>query len=552
MKLFAVLLAIIFASGHFVTGQTLPSGPQVLTYFSEVDDTDQPYGLYIPENYKAEKKYPLVIMLHGSGSNHRLALRRVFGKSNMNGETDVEATRYYPEWPGVEYIVATPYGRGTNGYQGISEKDVLDVLANVKKRFNIDEDRTYLTGLSMGGGGTLWIGLTRPDLWAALAPVCPSPPKGADHLVLNGFNVPMHFFHGDADKAVPVSVSRDWVKRLKETGANISYTEYPGVEHNSWENAYKDQSIFAWFSKFKRNLYPEQVKFSSTQYEYNKAFWVRFDMITPGTVATIDATLNAPNRLAITTTNLNAFTLDLARHPNYKSEVPLDITLNGKRVKSEIVRDSVSFLFQNGKWAVGSFQRQTNSKEKGLEGPIPAAISDRHIYVYGTGGNPSPDELRSRMEIAAKAANWSAYRNAFLGRVMVFPRVLSDKEMRPSDFESSNLVLFGSKETNTIIEKFSDQLPLELKKTDRKIGLLYIFPMNGRYILINDGLPWWEGEPSGGPRPRLPFQMLNGLKDYVVYEDKLGNVITDGFFNDRWELNANEEESLIKINLFAE
>jgi predicted peptidase len=59
------------------------------------------------------------------------------------------------------------------GYQGIAEKDVLDVLADVKKRFNIDEDRTYLTGYSMGGGGTLWIGLTRPDVWAALAPYVP-------------------------------------------------------------------------------------------------------------------------------------------------------------------------------------------------------------------------------------------------------------------------------------------------------------------------------------------------------------------------------------------
>ncbi|UCG88073.1 MAG: phospholipase, partial [Gemmatimonadota bacterium] len=146
-----------------LAAQHLESGPQVLTFLSDVDDTEQPYGLYLPPDYDPAKAYPLVISLHGAGSNHRLNLRRVFGKSNAEGETDVEASRYFPEWEHVDYIVAAPYARGTMGYQTVAEKDVMDVLADVKRRFSIDENRMYLTGLSMGGGGTLWIGLTRPD-----------------------------------------------------------------------------------------------------------------------------------------------------------------------------------------------------------------------------------------------------------------------------------------------------------------------------------------------------------------------------------------------------
>ena len=92
------LLIFVYFMVHAAFGQKLPNGPQVLTFFSSVADTEQPYGLYLPKNYDSEKKYPLVIMLHGAGSNHRLALRRVFGKSNANGETDVEASRYFPEW----------------------------------------------------------------------------------------------------------------------------------------------------------------------------------------------------------------------------------------------------------------------------------------------------------------------------------------------------------------------------------------------------------------------------------------------------------------------
>src|SRR5690242_7818057 len=124
--LFAAVL-LLLATGRAALGQKLAPGPQVLTFFSDVDDTEQPYGLYLPRNFDPAKKYPLVISLHGAGSNHRLNLRRVFGKSNQSGETDVEATRYFPEWRDVDYIVASPFARGTMGYQGVAEKDVYDV-----------------------------------------------------------------------------------------------------------------------------------------------------------------------------------------------------------------------------------------------------------------------------------------------------------------------------------------------------------------------------------------------------------------------------------------
>ena len=212
------IIALLLTIGSASFAQTLKPGPQVLTFFSDVDDTEQPYGLYLPPNFNAAKKYPLVIMLHGAGSNHRLALRRVFGKSNLSGETDVEATRYFPAWREVDYIVASPYARGTMGYQSIAEKDVYDVLADVKRRFPIDEDRVYLTGLSMGGGGTLWLGLSRPDIGAAIASVCPAPPDGTDELAPNALNYPVHIFHGDADPVVNPAGVREWVKRFEALG----------------------------------------------------------------------------------------------------------------------------------------------------------------------------------------------------------------------------------------------------------------------------------------------------------------------------------------------
>jgi predicted esterase len=540
------MMLCLYASIQASNAQKLPAGPQVLTFFSDADDTEQPYGLYLPQNYDPQKKYPLVIMLHGAGSNHRLALRRVFGKSNVEGktpaenETDVEASRYFPEWKDVDYIVASPFARGTAGYQGIPEQDVYDVLSDVKRRFSVDEDRVYLTGLSMGGGGTLWLGLSRPDIWAAIAPVCPAPPKGTEALAGNALNYPVHFFQGDEDPAVKVEGTRAWVKRLQDAGTKVEYAEYPGVKHDSWVNAYKDEFIFDWFSKYRRNPFPDQVRFTSSQYKYNNAYWVRLDELNPGTLAKIDVKFTGPNRLEVSTSDLNAFTLNLAGHPKFTANKALEINIDGKKVKTQSA-GTITFNRQKGKWIAGKNEVTPTAKKPGAEGPIYAAFSSRHIYVYGTQDNPSPEELKTRQAIAMKAANWSQYRGEFLGRIMFFPRVLADKQVRPSDLKSANLILFGTKETNSLIDQYSDHLPLQLRTSAADYGLFYVFPMNGHYIAVNSGLPWWTGQEAQG----LPFvapthRALPEFKDYVLFKGSINNIVSQGYFDNNWKLPQSE------------
>ena len=555
MKVPKLFLIPLFAVASLTAmSQTLPAGPQVMTIHSDVDDTEQPYGLYIPKNFDANKTYPLVVMLHGAGSNHRLALRRVFGKSNAPGETDVEVSRTFPQFKDVNYIVVAPYARGTMGYQGIAEKDVMDILADVKKRFKIDEDRTYLTGLSMGGGGTLWIGLTRPDIWAAIAPVCPAPPQGTEDLAPNALNFPAWFHHGDKDQAVPVQVSRDWTKKLKELGSTVEYTEYPGVNHNSWENAYADAQIFDWFSKFKREPHPNRVRYVAKSYQYNKAYWVTFDKMIPGVPAEIDVTFTAPNTLDIKTTHVPAFTLNLAGHPQYKAGQPRTVTIDGKKIKATSA-DMLSFKLETpakGKnkdmvWVNSKLEQPATAKKTGAEGPIPAAMSDRHVYVYGTAGNPTEDELKKRRSVAEEAANWSTYRGEFLGRIMVFPRVLSDKEVRPSDFEAANLVLFGTKETNTLIEKYSANAPLELNASAAGThGLIYVIPgENGHYVVVNSGLPWWTtSKPPGFAFVPPPLQTLFGLKDFLVFAGSNDSKVAEGYFDNDWNTPEAEKKAI--------
>jgi len=192
----------------------LMAQPTVVSCRSSVDNSDQPYALYLPRPLDRARKYPLVIGLHEEESNHVVCLKHIFGVVARYGETGLMAMTTFPPLRDVDYIVACPFARGTMGYQGISEQDVYDVLADVKGRYPVDEDRVYLTGSSMGGGGALWMALTRPDIWAAVAPLCAAGIPGSEDLAGNALNFPVRLFHGELDPVVAAESSRQWQRRV--------------------------------------------------------------------------------------------------------------------------------------------------------------------------------------------------------------------------------------------------------------------------------------------------------------------------------------------------
>jgi len=556
LRLVTLIGLVLSLSAQRSLAQYPKSGPQDMTFFSSVDESNQPYAIYIPENFDATKEYPLVVFLHGALSNHRLGLRRVFGKGNIQGpefgtpgfvppQNDLEVTRFYPELKSVDYIVVAPFARGTAGYQGIPEQDVFDMLADVKSKFKIDENRMYLTGLSMGGGGTLWLGLTHPDMWAAIAPVCPAPPAGTDELAMNAFNFPVHLFVGDRDGLMTRSDA--WYEMFKENDVDVKYIIYPGIAHNSWEYAYDNGFIFDWFAQFERNPFPVEVKFTTSAFKYNKAYWVTLDNLTPGVQASINARFTAKNQVEVTTSNLFGFTLNLEGHDQFDANSGVNVTIDGESISVKSP-DAISFTLQDGEWVHGKFTPNRFSKQKGAEGPLSEALTDNHIYVYGTQGNPTPEEQQSRQAEASYASDW-AYQRAFGGRIMIFPRMVADNSVRQSDYETSNLVLFGTAGTNSIIKKYEDRLPILLNEDAEGYGLVFIYPMNGHYVVVNSGLPWWtppaEEQPAGGMRLSSgKGSSLDAYPDFILFKDTPDNVISKGYFDNNWQIPEAEKEKL--------
>lgn len=148
--------AAILVTACFALWLALPAPAQeirVLTYRSSLDETDQPYAIYLPESYSPARRYPLLVSLHGAGGDHRSGLRQVLGNPDKPRE--------------LPMIVAAPYGRGSMGYSGIADRGVLDVMRAVENAFPLDPTRYYLTGVSMGGSGSYHLLAQYPGLWAA-------------------------------------------------------------------------------------------------------------------------------------------------------------------------------------------------------------------------------------------------------------------------------------------------------------------------------------------------------------------------------------------------
>jgi poly(3-hydroxybutyrate) depolymerase/lysophospholipase L1-like esterase len=232
--------------------------------FTAPDGGSIGYRLLKPENYDSAKKYPLVLVLHGSGErgqDNEAQLKygaALFLKPEAREKfacfVVVPQCPPNQKWADVDWSSDTPVQP-----EKVSEpmSHVLGALDGLEKEFNIDRDRLYVTGLSMGGYGT-WDLITRsPAKWAAAAPIC----GGGDKTkAARAKDVPIWAFHGVVDKSVKVARTQEMIAAIDAAGGHPLYSEYPYVGHNSWTLAFDEPEFLPWM--FAQRLGAAPVSFS--------------------------------------------------------------------------------------------------------------------------------------------------------------------------------------------------------------------------------------------------------------------------------------------------
>jgi predicted esterase len=206
------------------------------------------YLLYLPEGYAIDtaKRWPLLIFLHGSGEGGDDV-----EKVKANGIPKmIEEGKKFP------FIIASPQAPEANiGFQ----PEVLNGMVNdLKKKYHVDADRIYLTGLSMGGYGTWDLAEKHPEQFAAIAPIASG---GPIEKIWKLRHMPVWCFHGAKDDAVPLADSQLMIDSLKKYNSNVRFTIYPNANHNSWDVTYSNDSLYTWLlsqKKYKLNRVPLQ------------------------------------------------------------------------------------------------------------------------------------------------------------------------------------------------------------------------------------------------------------------------------------------------------
>lgn len=221
-----------------------------------------PYQVLYPENYDSTQKFPLLVFLHGAGE------RGNDNEKQLTHGRDFLINNFHAKFPAIVIVPQCPqdsywsnvqshddgFGRtfkfGLADEPTVAMETLIYLIQDWLVSGKVDTKQVYAGGLSMGGMGTYELLWRMPGTFAAAFPIC----GGGDVNKLAHYtkNTALWVFHGAEDNVVPPYFSRDMNSALQQEGVEVKYTEYTGVEHNSWDNVFVEGELVPWlFSHIK-------------------------------------------------------------------------------------------------------------------------------------------------------------------------------------------------------------------------------------------------------------------------------------------------------------
>ncbi|PIE06186.1 MAG: hypothetical protein CSA75_00810, partial [Sorangium cellulosum] len=484
------------------------TGPFRLAYPSPLDGKDRPFGVYIPPSFSAadpnSKRYPLVVVLHGLNGLPMQMIRIFFGKDDWRRAPWED--RHLGTLKNLDAFVVSPTGFGNMAYREFGEMDVMHLVEWMRESFPIDENRVYVTGLSMGGSGAGAIGLRYADQFAAIEPLCGyhsyalrrdmanrklrfwekalasfwSNVAWAD----NGRNLPLYVVHGKKDK--PVANSKVLIDRYLALGYTV-YAEHPDVGHNVWQQTYKKFKGYQWLARHKRDPEPKEVVLRTASLRYADHAWVHVEQLEEHLKwGRVRARICSRSKIVVDTSAVRAIRLDWPfSHVDESST--LIVQIDGDTLKFAPNSDLSAHL-QGDKWVAGPPQAPTGlAKTVGLTGPIRDAFLEPLVFVVGT---KDPSLTFANEQVARALAN-PPY-----GVEARWP-VVADVDVDEVMAASHALYLVGSARSNAYVEKIADRLPIRVEGHEivvgskrfgsQEVGTLFVYPNPlhpQRYVVV--------------------------------------------------------------------
>ncbi|MFZ0454052.1 MAG: prolyl oligopeptidase family serine peptidase, partial [Ignavibacteriaceae bacterium] len=446
------------------------------TYISDLDNSVQYYAINSPINLKG--KPALFLSLHGAGV---LALN--------------QANAYYhKDWG---YIVCPtnrrPYGYDWENWGRINAIEVLNIA---KKEFNIDPDRVYLTGHSMGGHGTWHVGINYADLFGAIGPsagwisfwsyrishltdssnvermlVRSTKPSDTYAFTRNLKPDGIYIIHGEDDDNVPIEQSKSIVENLSKFHKDFIFHIQPGVGH-WWDISNEPGAdcvdwhplfdFFAHHAVAQNNEVLDIDYTTSNPAVSSKNYWIKvINQIEQQKLSNIKMHLKPGLReFTGTTSNIEMFSIDASMLSNDK---PVSVEVDSQKISVvNIPADSHIYLLKNnGKWET---TQKPNLENKTPErcGNFREAFNNNVIFVYGSHGSKKENSW------AFDKARYDAEKIWYQGNGAI--EVIKDDNFDPAKYKDRSVILFGNSETNSAWKYLLKDSPVQVNDDQIKVG----------------------------------------------------------------------------------
>ncbi len=525
------------------------------TFTSAVDGSLQYYAV-APQTGGSQKGAALFLSVHGAGVE---AIGQARAYQSKDWGTLVAATNRRP--------------RGFN-WEDWGRIDALEVLAIARKSFEPDPQKIYLTGHSMGGHGTWFLGATYPDKWAAIAPSAGYPTlKGygsADGLVPDSAANPVeqmllragnqsdviklaqnykplgvYIFHGDADRVVSVNYARQMRELLGGFHADFSYNEYPGGEHWFGDISVDWKPIFDFFKWRTRaaDTAVNVIDFTTSNPGISDAFrWASvYQQEHALQYSRIRLKRNrAANIIEGQTENVRLLRLDVK---DFTTGSRLTLKLDGAELTATSGAQPLYFLkVQNG-WQLTTAP-PLSEKGPHRNGTLKDAFHHRMVFVYSTGGSKEENEW-SFNKARYDAETWYYRGNGSMD-------IIADKDYNPQQYADRGVIIYGNKTTNKAWNTLLADAPVQMERNKITAGgktwsgpdmaASFVWPLKGSSVA---SVAVIGGTGIAGMKAAYANQYFagaSGFPDYMIYDAKMmltgaNAVKMAGFYNHAWVMS---------------
>jgi hypothetical protein len=544
---------------------TTTTGLVVRGYRSRIDDSAQPYGMVIPKDFDFKKSLPLYTWLHGRGDK---ATDLHFISERMSKPGEIAPPNA---------IVVHAFGRQCVGFLNAGEVDVIDVTMKAEEQYNTDPAKRVLIGFSMGGAGAWHVGAHFAHLFRVIAPgagfaetakyqkLKPEdyPPWYEQKLwgqndtpayVRSLFNSTVIAYSGELDRQI--QAARVMEEAYQAEGQTLTHLIGPKTEHK-YEPTTKAEllkRIEAALNSAASDPLPK-VSLQTRTLAYSRNHWVEAEELEEHWLdSRIDAEIVGSTYI-ITTRNIARLLLLL--NPNiHDAAGKVDLKIDGQALSfNRREKDTLEFRQLHkvsGKWQFGVAPYRPKdplTKRPDLQGPIDAAFCSRFLVVTPSGRSRNPAfQAWQEFELAHFRDRWQALmRGEFL-----FKR---DIDVTDFDIDTSNLILWGDEDSNSVIKRLMPALPIQRNGDQWKVGntsyatathvplLIYPNPLPNKsglqqkYIVLNSGLTFREAHDRTNSlqNPKLPDWAMIDITQ-PPDASAPGKVVNAGFFDEEWKL----------------